>query len=417
MHKSHTLLKWNIFFFIAALGILLSSCEEQISGIGSTYLRDTISSGKQIFSDSAALLFRPVIKRTIIASGRNFAFNTAASALLLGKVSKENLECWTALKLPILPDSVGQILADTLILRMRFAYQYGDAADQNLDFSVYTEIGNKVNDSTSSLLLGDLNKIIGSFKGTVRNDTIATISIPLDTAILNPLLRTASLALVLVPNSGMNTIRAFASNENGDNTFQSQLKFSVSGASGSSTIFRYPTSDFHLVTSDNSVPAGEFLLRGSYAAREHIVIDIKSIKAALQLNPFVTINSALFEVRSDAQNHTMSNVPTDTLGPALAYIPNTSGADSGHVFIDYGSHDAADPDLYTFQIRSEVENALRIGSDSLVLELRSGFAYRTITDSKVDVEDYNIDKWLFFGTDYFDKTKRPKLVVTYSYLR
>lgn len=416
MHKTNTLLKWNTFFFIAALGILVSSCEEKISGIGSTYLRDTISSGKQTFSDSGAFVFSPIIKRTAIASGRNFAINTAASALLLGKVSKENLECWTALKVPILPDSIGQIMADTLILRMRFAYHYGDPSDQNIDFSVYTETGTKVNDSTSNLSL-PLGQVIGSYKGTVRKDTIIKILIPLDTQIINPLLRTASLALVLVPNSGMNTIRAFASNENGDNTFQPQLKFTINGPSGTTTIFRYPTNDFHVVISDQPIPGGEFLLRGSYAARERIVIDIKNIKAALQLNPFVTINSALLEVRSDPQYHTMSNVPIDTLGPALAYIPNGSVGDSGHIFIDYGSHSSADPDLYTYQIRKDVENALRAGSDSLVVELRAGFAYRTIAGSSVDVEDYNIDRWVFFGTDYADKTKSPKLVITYSYLR
>jgi hypothetical protein len=304
------------------------------------------------------------------------------------------------------------------MLRMRFAYQYGNASDQNVDFSVYTEALNKVNDSTATLAVGDLGQVVGTFRGTVASDSFLTANIPLDVSIMNANLRTASLALVIVPNPGMNTIRAFASNENGDNTFSPQLKFSVKGAADTTAKIWYPSLDFHLVISDKAAPAGEFLLRGSYASRERIVINIRNIRNGLQLNPFVTINSALLQVRSDHVLHTNSNVPVDTVGPALASIPNTSVGDSGHSFFDYGSHSVVDPDLYSYQIRSLIEHALRVGDDSLVLEIRSGFAYRTISGSSVDVEDYNINRWVLYGMDYTaDLAKRPKLVITYSYLR
>ena len=244
-----------------------------------------------------------------------------------------------------------------------------------------------------------------------------SIKIGLDTGILNPLLRTASLALVLVPNSTMNTIRAFASNENGDSTFSPHLKFSVNRTTDTISMIRYPTKDFHVVISDNPAPAGEFLLRGSYASREKIVINIKHIRNQLQLTPFTTMNSALLQIRKDAKLHSMSNVPVDTNGPSLAYIPNGTIVDSGHSFVSYGTPAAGDPDLYTFQIQSLVEHALRLGDDSLVLELRAGFAFRSIGGSSVDVEDLNINRWVIYGMDYTaDITKRPKLVLTYSYL-
>jgi hypothetical protein len=407
-----------IFFVFAALGAaFVSSCKENVSAVGSKFLHDTVSSGTHAFSDSATFAFTPVVRRTITASGLSYSINRAAATLFFGKVTSQNLEIWSAMKMPILPDSVGRILTDTLQLRMRFAYQYGDPNDQNISFSIYAETGNKVNDSTSSLSLSDLNMaignagIIGSYTGAKANDSLLTISIPLDTAAVNPFLRTASLALVIVPNASMNTVRAFASIDNGDNTFSPQLRMQIN--TPSDTIIRYPINDFHLIVSDGFQPSGgEFALRGSYAKREHIVINIKHIRDMLGLNPFVTINSALFEVRSDVALHTTSNVPLDTAGPIL-YIPNIPVFDSVLV----GTSSRTDTTLYGFQIRSSIEQALRTGSDSIVLELRSDFINRSFNSTVVSVEDQNINRWVIYGIDTANPALRPKLVIAYSFLR
>ena len=418
MHKYQTLRKLHFVFLTVTLGLLISSCKEEISGVGSSYLHDTVSSGIHTFTDSI-FNFQPVIRRTIIASGTNFNLNTNASSLFVGKFPTEGLEIWTALKMPILPDSVGQVMSDSLILRMRFGYHYGDPNDQTIDFSVYTN--SNLTTSTSVLSPPDRGPLVGSFSGTVRRDTLKTISIGLDTGILNPLLRTASLALLIVPNAPMNTIRAFASNENGDNTYAPTLKCLVKGSADTSTKYFHPTFDFFVEVSDNPPQPGEFITRGGFASREKIVIRIDTIRNQLKLNPFVTINSAILQMRSDSSFHSSSDFPLDTTGPTLAYIPNTSVADSGHVFVAYGTSARSDTTLYGFQIRTLIENALRLGYDSLVLEVRSGYANRTISGSTVDVEDYNINRWGFYGVNYgssdADKAKRPKLVLTFSYLR
>ncbi len=419
MHKYQTLWKGKTLFLLATLGVLVSSCKEQISGVGSTYLHDTVSSGIHTFADSSSFNFQPVVRRTIIASGLNVNLNTSASSLFVGKIASEGLEVWSALKIPILTDSVGQLLADTLILRMRYPYHYGDLSDQMIDFSVY--VNNNLTTGTSTLAKSDLQQIVGSFSGTVGKDTVKTMLIALDTTIVNPLLRTSSLSLIIVPNTPMNTVRAFASNENGDNTFSPTMKFIVNGATGISTKNYNPTFDFFVEVSDGTPQPGEFISRGGYAIRERIVVRIDSIRNQLKLNPFVTINSAILQVQSDLKYHSSSNVPLDTVGPSLGYIPNNSVADSGHTFVTYGTSSTTDQSRYGFQIRDLVESALRNGHDSLVLELRSGFAYRTITGSTVDVEDYNINRWSFYGVSYgsseADKAKRPKLVLTFSYLR
>jgi hypothetical protein len=428
MQKYQTLRKGYFLFLVAALAVLISSCTEKISGVGSTYLRDTISSGIRTYSDSTIFSFQPVVRRTIIASGLNFNLNTNASSLFIGKVgNNDGIEAWPVLKIPIFIDSVVgqsfQVLSDTLVLKIRFPYLYGDSSNQIVDFNVYALVGTTVNPATDVLSRNDLagGQLVGTYAGLIGADSLKTISIPLAGAILNPFLLTASLSLVLVPNPDMNTVRAFASNDNGDNTFSPTLKLFTQTTPGSavdtSTKYLNPTYDFFVVVSDKAPQPNEFLTRGGYAERERIVIRIDSIRNQLKLNPFVTINSALLEVRSDSNYHTTSAFPIDTAGPSLAYIPNTSVADSGHTFVSFGTSATTDLSLYGFQIRNLVESALRNGEDSLILELRSGMAFRTISGSTVDVEDYNINRWEFYGFSYPDKTKRPQLIITYSYLR
>ena len=340
-------------------------------------------------------------------------------ALLLGSTPGDITKSCIGLQIPIFPDSVGRILADTLILKMRYPYHYGNPSNQTIDFWVYASTDGSVNDSTQFLTPANLGTIVGSFSSVTAPDSLVTAVIPLDTGILSHPLRTASLGLVLVPKPDMQTIRAFASINNGDNTFSPTLKLFTQRTSATDTVtlFTNPSNNFYVVAEGSPVPPNEFILRGSYAERERIVINIKNIRAQLQLNPFTTINSAVLQVRSDAAYRTQSDVPVDTTGPSLVYIPNTVVADSGHAFISYGTSATTDTTLYGFQIRSNVENSLRVGDDSLVLELRAGFISRTIFGSAVDVEDYTIDRWMMYGMNYPDPTKRPKLIITYSYLK
>jgi len=424
MNNFQTFLKGTLVFLLAAFATVLSSCTEKLSVIGSDYLHDTITSGIHVYSDSSALRFQPIFKPTVqILYGLHEAINSDAPELFFGKVDGD-IEVWAAMKMPLLTSTIGNVLTDTLILRMRppSLYHYGDPNNQVLDFAVWTEEGNAVNDSTQTLDIVKTIQVVGSFTGTLSKDSLLTVRIPLDSNYLSTRLRTASLALVIRPNPGMNTIRWFASNENGDSTYAPTLKLLTQGPTDTVSVFVHPTIDFHIVVKENTVlPPGEHLVRGSYAARERIIINIDSIRSQLKLNPFATINSGLLQVRTDPQFRTTSNVPVDTIGPSLAYLPHPTGADSGEAFVSYGTSSASDPNLYGFQIRSLIENALRTGMDSLVLELRSGFAFRAFKGSSAAVEDYDVNRWVIYGPEYgtsaADVAKRPKLILTYSYLR
>ncbi|MEP7235141.1 MAG: hypothetical protein ABI778_07580 [Ignavibacteriota bacterium] len=423
MNNNFARTKGVLFLLIVSVAGILASCTEKLSVVGSDFLHDTISRGVHSYSDSNVVAFQPIDKRAItISYGLHVALNASAPELFFGKVNND-IEMWAAMKLPIVPPSLGSILSDTLYLRMKspYPYHYGAENDQVVDFAVWTELGNLVNDSTTSLPLG-LQDVIGSYQGTLMKDSILKIAIPLDTAVLNRNLRTSSLALVIKPNDAMNTIRWFASNENGDSTFAPTLKLFTQTATDTASVYLHPTIDFHIVGKEQTVvPPGEFMLRGSYAKRERIVVRIDSIKAQLKLTPFATINSGVLQIRSDKNFRKVSNVPLDSIGPSLIYIPNPTVSDSAQSFVAYGTSPAADPDLYGFQIRTLIENSLRSGVDSLVFELCSGFAFHYFKGSYAGAEDYNIDRWMFYGPDYgstpVDIDKRPKLVVTYSYLR
>jgi hypothetical protein len=378
-----------------------------------------------VYADSSGFIFRPVVKQTVTAStGIAYNMTTASTALLFGNVPGD-IQSLIALKMPIFPDSVGQIMTDTLFLHMRYAYEYGDPNNQTIDFSVYALDDNSINDNTTSISLAN-GKIVGTYATTLRLDTLRDAVIPLDTTIMNPWLRTASLALVIVPNAAMSTIRNYASGENSDNSaYVPTLKlFTKRSATDTSTIFANSVGSFVIkdfyVTKENftSVPAGEFIVRASYSERERIVINIKHIRDQLGLNPYVTINSALMQIHSDPKYHTSSSYPLDTTGPSLGALGSAFTVDSGHAFIAYGARSlSGDTNLYSFQIRDSIESALRNGEDSLVLDLRGGFAFRSVAGATVDVDDYNINRWVFYGMDCADLTKRPQLVITYSYLR
>jgi len=76
--------------------------------------------------------------------------------------------------------------------------------------------------------------------------------------------------------------------------------------------------------------------------------------------------------------------------------------------------------VYNFQIRGFIEQAIRRNQDSLVVELRTGFPVnptRTINLESIGVEDYHLNRWTFYNVGAADLLKRPRLSITYSFLR
>lgn len=399
-----------------AAALLITSCKENISTIGSPFLQDSVFRGANTFSDSANIRLYAVLKQTVSAEGIAYNVNYSSPYLFLGNAPSENMSAWIGMKIPFIPDSTGTIVDDSLVISLDSSYFYGTNPGAALiEFDVYT--CDHFSDSTASLTMADLSAVpVAHFSQTIVKDSQQVLVMRLDTSKIISALRTASLSLILVPTNNMTAIRGFASLENGSASLSPYIKLTISSTSGNYFTSRAPQYDFHLLADKSTLAQGEFGLRGSRALRERIVINTKQIRTQLGLTPFVTINSAQLEFVSDPIEHTSSLLPVDTSIPALVYRDSLT-ADSIQAIIPGSSRSATDVNTLIYQIRGDIEYAVRNGLDSIVFELQNGYAARTFGTTYIIVEDYNVDRWAFYDQHAADPTKRPKLLLTYSYLK
>ncbi len=420
MYKHKTIFpRFGALFLCFCSLFALSSCEEKISGVGSQFLRDTVFVGSSAIGDSALVRSTAISKKTVNALGRNYALNYSSPYLLVGRNADESLECWSVLRSPLIPDSLGTIKTVSIVLPMNNKYLYGNDADQTIDISVYTETGNKATDSAATLTKADLSsQPVGTFTGTVSKDSLPTITITLDSAVVVPLLKTASLSFVIVPNVGMKTMRAFSSLESGLITSTPHFSY-TNKKNATDTITSFITSpvyDYHLAIETFTPPPGTFYLRGVVAQRERFVLNTKLIREKLSLDKYATINTATLQLTTDPSFFKTSATPTDTTAPALVTITAPLKADSAQLLQAYGERDTKIINRFNFQLRNLIESALRNGQDSIVFELRSGYTVRTFNGVNIDVEDYNFVRWVFYNVDAADVSKRPRFLITYSHL-
>ena len=407
----------NVLVSILLIGAL-TSCKEEITDIGTSFLRDTVFTGSQTIDDLFTMSSRT--KQAVYAQEKLFNLNFVSPYLFIGTVTDESLEAWPVLKVPFIPDSLGTITNVELVLSMPFHFVYGPGGE-NIEFSVYLESKKLITEGTSSLTLTDLDpEPVATFQGSIKSDSVASIRIKLDSARVTPLLRTAGLSIVLVPNASMKNIRAFASKENGvaaDNPHLS-LTFTKSAPDTTYTRDEVPSYDFHLIADRSADQPDQFSIRGAVARRERITINIKDIRSRFALDPYSTINSALLQFQ--LVSRTSSIVPVDTATPVLVEISTPNTEDSAEYLAAYGTVDKTANNVYNFQIRGFIEQAIRRNQDSLVVELRTGFPVnptRTINLESIGVEDYHLNRWTFYNVGAADLLKRPRLSITYSFLR
>lgn len=406
-----------IGILIAIFLFTLSSCEEKLSSIGYDFLRDTVVVKTTTLGDSGVLTTSQLSKKDVNALGVTFTINYASPHLFIGKVPSENLESWIVLKAPLVPDTVGSLLSAYLELPMRNTFLYGETSTDSISFSVYLETSGKVTDSTRTLTKSDLSAIpVGYGYASVARDSLGTIKVILNTASVEPFIHTASLAFVLVPTDAMKNIRSFAATDAGDVLQYSKIHYSTLKNGDTTETNHTPKFDYHLVTDDAPILPGTFRLRGAAANRHRITLNVKAIREQLELNPYATFNNALLQLQLEPTATSSSVVPTDTLAAILAEIAAPQTTDSAVILRSYGFRDDITSNAYNFQIREVIEKALRGGLDSVVLELRTGYAQRLFTGVSVAVEDYHLNRWTFYDVSATDPTKRPKLLLTYSYL-
>lgn len=417
IEPTHPASRKIIGILIAVFLFTLSSCEEKLSGIGYDLLRDTVAVKTTTLGDSGALTSFSFSKKDVNAQGVTFTLNYASPHLFIGKVPSENLESWIILKAPLVSDTEGSLLSAYLELPMRNTFLYGETSTDSISFSVFLETSGKVTDSTRTLTKADLSaNPVGFGFASVGKDSLGTIKVILDSASITPFIHTASLAFVLVPNESMRNIRSFAATDAGDVLQYPKIHYSMLKNGDTTGTNHTPKFDYHLVTDDASVLPGTFRLRGAAANRHRFTLNIKAIREQLALDPFATFNNGLLQLQLEPSQTSSSVTPTDTIAAILAEIAAPQTTDSAVILRSYGFRDDITSNAYNFQIREVIEKALRGGLDSVVLELRTGYALRLFTGVQVAVEDYHLNRWAFYDISATDPTKRPKLLLTYSYL-
>lgn len=412
-----TLTSLNLLVSIFIAGAL-SSCEEEITDIGTAFLRDTVITDTRTFDDIFATASRT--KQVVNANGSFYNLNYASPYMFFGIAPEESVEAWAVIKVPFVEENLGAVTSVDLVLSMPFPFVYGSAAE-NVEFTVYTESKKLIAEATTTLSLADLDpEPVATFQGTVADDSVATFTIRLDSAKIAPLLRTVGLSLVIVPHASMKNVRSFASTDFSTSNNRPHLAVTFTKTNPDSTYTQnvFPSYDFHVVRDQSVPPADQFTLRGAVARRERVTIDIKALRERLAIDPFATVNTALLQLHLVSKSTAI--VPVDTVPPVLVEISTPATEDSAEFLAAYGILDPTNSSIYNFQLRGFIEQALRMNQDSLVVELRTGFTAnptRTINFESIGVEDYHLNRWTFYNMNAPDSLKRPRLSITYSYLR
>src|SRR5690348_8715250 len=87
----------NLLVSILIAGAL-SSCEEEVTDIGTNFLRDTVITDTRSFDDLFHMA--PRVKQTVDANGSMFNLNYVSPYLFFGSVPEESLEAWAIIKIP-----------------------------------------------------------------------------------------------------------------------------------------------------------------------------------------------------------------------------------------------------------------------------------------------------------------------------
>jgi hypothetical protein len=408
---------------LLVLGSLaVAGCKESISNIGGPFFPDKISQKTLTLSDTNVLKLSNFVRTTVQSPVHSYNVNSFGTTLFVGKVkdaaASEDLQVWSLLRFQsITADTLANV--DSIRLQLRLiAYRYGDPSSTHVDVSVYAETKQKVNDSTSSLLLSDLNPTpLGSFVGDISSDSTPTISIKLDTALYKKL-DLSTVAFVVVPNT-MTTVRGFGASETGTTGFAPSMEYNVHQPSASELVTTRPAVfDYHLVQDASTVPSGEFSLRGSASRRELVAVALSTLNnASDSISGFSTVNSAVLVLKLDPARTRHSANAGDTLGPAIVQLYAPSSSDSLGLLVAYGTADRADPTIYRFQIRTLIEQWLRFPDKNFGFEVRAGYVLRGFGTRLDTVDDFTLNRFTFFGSDATDTTKRPSLILTYSILK
>lgn len=390
--------KFLIVLAIISLPFFLNGCENNLSDEGISY----------IASDTLGTLILNSQNDSIPINSKNFIkyINTSASAsMFVGKYG--NYESKTLLKfsinLPTYYDTT-TVISAKLYLRYNKVY-FGDSMGVT-SFNIYRlqnyyDFTTVTYDGFNSSDIG--TTVLGSYTGTPVDTSL--IAVTLDNTMVLDWLKHAkdtnhvpkNYGLALVSNSNSTTIKSFYSSVSKD--FVPYVVAVVQEPTGGKidTLTAFTSSQstsLNYVPQINTIPQ-RIIIQNGIGIKDILNFDVSKLPGK------VIINQAVLILNIDWANTFYTKGVDKRL--ALRMLTDTSTlADDGS---NYASLATGDTSVFTIPFTPAVQKWNYGQSVNLGVLLRNIYEFT------------NLDKYVFYGPDYSDVSKRPKFIIRYSIRR
>jgi hypothetical protein len=379
----------------------LNGCENNLSDEGIGY----------ISGDTLGTLILDSQRDTVQISSNNFIkyINTSSSAnMLVGKYS--NYESKTLLRFTGISSSYDTSTVLSAKLNLRYNKTFYQDSLGIISFNIYRlgtyyDFSTLTYDAFNNSSIG--SNILGTYTGTPTDTSL--ISITLDNQTVKDWLKYAydtnyvnkNYGIALLSNGNSSTIKAFCSpNYTLYSGFTPSVTVVLHEPSGSQDTITIGTSEFtslNYVPQINSIP-GRIIIQNGIATKDILKFDISKLPGK------VIINQATLEMKIDWANSFYSKssyAPTDNRLIYKLLTDTSTLTNDGIIYYSY----QPDSNTYLAYISIAVQKWNYGSAANLGIVLSNIYEY------------VNIDRYVFYGPDYSDVSKRPRLKIRYSLKR
>jgi hypothetical protein len=368
---------------------LFYGCENNISDEGLSYISsDTIGT---------FLLDSQIDTMNVVSNNFIKYINTISSTnMLVGKYS--NYESKSLLRFTGLPSVYDTTTVVSAKLNIRYNNTFYQDSLGITSFNIYSV--NKYYDFTTltyDLFYNEIGtNVVGTYSGTPLDTSLITI--PLDNQTVGDWLKYAhdtnyankNHGIILLPNLSSTTIKALYSSVSG---FYPTITAVVLEPSGKYDTLTFSTSEFvslNYVPQINTIP-GRIIIQNGIAIKDILKFDISKLPGK------VIINQATIEMKIDWAN-TFFTKGNDTRLTLNMLTDTSTLANDGITYYSLQT----DTNTFVLYIRESVQKWNNGTYPNLGVLLKNIYDYS------------NLDRYVFYGLDYPDASKRPRIKIRYS---
>jgi len=378
-----------------------NGCENNLSDEGIGYISgDTLGT---LILDSQA--------DTMQINSNNFIkyINTSISAnMLVGKYS--NYESKTLLRFTGISSEYDSATVLSAKLNLRYNKTFYEDSLGVTSFNIYKlntyyDYTTLTYDAFNNSSIG--SNILGTYTGTPTDTSL--ISLTLDNQTVKDWLMYAydtnyankNYGIVLLSNANSSTIKAFCSpNYSLYSEFTPSVTVVLMETSGTQDTITLSSSEFvslNYVPQINSIPE-RIIMQNGIATKDILKFDLSKLPGK------VIINQATLEMKIDWANSFYSKssyAPTDTRLIYKLLTDTSTLTNDGIIYYSF----QPDSNTYLAYINIAVQKWNYGSSPNLGIVLSNIYEYT------------NLDRYVFYGTDYSDVSKRPRLKIRYTLKR